>query len=248
MEFSEGEPDLYTLPITLIPADSWEPSPATDPTILMHVIDASENRWVIQDGMADADFARLLLQTAIRGRELTGESVRLVGRRIQRNGPRLPDLSSLQVKLPEKEQSNTNALFGDQLIFKLYRRLPEGMNPELEVGEHLTQVRFPNTAPLAGAIEVTGRGSPRTLAVVIAFVPNEGDSWSTFLDYAHRYYERLDAMAQEQVPSLCLPSDAGCAGPRRRSSRGGHCHHRRAPGSGAPARSAHCRDARGARR
>jgi maltose alpha-D-glucosyltransferase/alpha-amylase len=123
------------------------------------------------------------------------------------------DVATLTPKLPDREQSNTNVLFGDQLILKLYRRLGEGLNPELEIGEHLTaKAGFTNTAPLAGAIEVVTRGHPQTLAVVLTFVPNQGDSWGAFLDYGQRYFEGFGALTAEQASSLCLPGDPGCAG------------------------------------
>jgi maltose alpha-D-glucosyltransferase/alpha-amylase len=122
-------------------------------------------------------------------------------------------VATLAAKLPDREQSNSNVVFGDQLILKVFRRLGEGTNPELEVGEHLTRVGFANTAPLAGAIEAAGPGNNRqTVAVVLAYVPNEGDAWSTFLDFAQRYFEGLDALTAEQAAALCPPADGGCAG------------------------------------
>ena len=66
------------------------------------------------------------------------------------------------------------------------------MNPELEIGEHLTaEVGFAHTAPLAGAIELIGQGiTSQTLAVILTFTcRNQGDAWTTFLDYGQRYFE-----------------------------------------------------------
>ncbi len=118
--------------------------------------------------------------------------------------------------MPKVEQSNSNVVFGDQLIFKLYRRLGEGMNPELEIGEHLTsKAHFANTAPLAAAIELQGvRGSitPQTLGLVLTFVANQGDAWHTFVDHAQRDFEALGALTAEQMSALCTPADGGCAG------------------------------------
>ena len=42
--------------------------------------------------------------------------------------------------------------FGDRLVLKLFRRLEEGVNPELEVGRFLTErTSFRHSAPTAGA-------------------------------------------------------------------------------------------------
>ncbi|MDP9172863.1 MAG: maltose alpha-D-glucosyltransferase [Planctomycetota bacterium] len=212
VEFDEGEPDIYALPLSI----RSDASPEVDKAAFLHAIDSSQKRWVVTDGMMDADFSRLLLRVAMKGGEVQGSGLRLTGRLIGTSPTPLPDLAHLALKLPDAEQSNSNVNFGDQMIFKLYRRLGEGMNPELEVGEHLTaKAHFANTAPLLGAIELRGmRGSsvPRTLGVVLTYVPNQGDAWHTFLDHAHRYFEALGALTVEQVSGLCMPGNEGCAG------------------------------------
>ena len=211
VEFGEGEPDLYALPISVLPDDSLPPSEASQAGVLMYLADASGSRWIVQDGMTDPEFARLLLDAAMRGRSFAGERVRLVGRPISDSVPPA-DGEAMLPKLPDREQSNSNVVFGEKLILKLYRRLGEGTNPELEIGEHLAKVGFQHTAPLAGAIEVNASRDRRTLAVVLNYVPNQGDAWAAFLEFAQRYFEHLGALAAEQASLLCMPGDPGCAG------------------------------------
>jgi maltose alpha-D-glucosyltransferase/alpha-amylase len=214
IEFTEGEPDLYALPLAATPRSDWPATGIPDANVLLRIVDNSGDAWVVYDGMADPEFSRVLLRTATGNRRIDGATLRLAGRRIGDAPP--PDLDSLPVRLPEREQSNTNVAFGDQLILKLYRRLPDGINPELEVGEHLTRIGFTNTAPIAGAIEIVrpgGGGSPpQTLAIVQHYVPHERDAWSAFLDHGQRFFETLDALTTEQADQLCMPGDLGCAG------------------------------------
>ena len=214
VEFTEGEPEVYALPLSATAIDPEQPPAAAEAPALIRLTDGAENRWAVQDGMADPGFARLLLATAMNDGRIDGDTFRLAGRRIGGDpAAPPPDAGALPAKLPDREQSNSNVVFGDQLILKLYRRLGEGTNPELEVGEYLTaRAGFTNTAPLAGAVEIAGPGGPRTLAVVLTYVPNEGDAWSAFLDHGQRYFERIDALAPEQAADLCLPGDPGCAG------------------------------------
>ncbi|MDQ3439672.1 MAG: maltose alpha-D-glucosyltransferase [Planctomycetota bacterium] len=216
VEFDDGEPEAYALPLVAVPADPLPVDAATAPVIppLLSATDGSGRRWVVRDGMTDPEFARLLMRTALRGRDLRGQRLRITGRRIGDARAALPDIDSLPITLPEREQSNTNVVFGEQLIFKLYRKLGDGTNPELEMGEHLTaRAYYPNTAPIVAALEVLRDGAPsQTLAVVLTYVPHENDAWSTFLDYGQRYFEGLDALPPEQIAALCLPGDPGCAG------------------------------------
>ena len=207
VEFAEGEPDLYAIPLTIAPTAS----PAPETGVLIYVSDAAGNRWAVQDGMTDPEFARALLDAALLRQSFAGETVRLVGRPIPADAA-VPELSNLPAKIPEREQSNSNVVFDERFLLKLYRRLGDGMNPELEIGEHLTKVGFEHTAPLAGAIELATRGVPRTLAVVLGYVPNQGDAWAAFLDFAQRYFEGLAALGPDQAASLCMPGDPGCGG------------------------------------
>ncbi len=148
-------------------------------------------------------------------RHIGDDGVRLVGRTI---GTPVPpaELATLPIKMPKAEQSNSNVLVGERFILKLYRRLGDGVNPELEIGEHLTRVGFTNTASIAGAIEVVRRGGaptpPQTLAVLLTFVPNQGDAWEAFLDYAQRFFEVWKAVAPERRPATACPATSGCGG------------------------------------
>jgi maltose alpha-D-glucosyltransferase/alpha-amylase len=213
VEYDDGEPDVYAMPLSAAPAEQ----PPTDPAArgFLHVTDGQQSGWwVIADGTTDPTFARLLLRTAALGGTIGSEAVRLIGRTIGKPIT-ASELVNLPVKLPKAEQSNSNVLIDERFILKLYRRLGDGVNPELEIGEHLTRVGFTNTAALAGAIEVVTRGggpstTPRTLAVLLTFIPNQGDAWEAFLDYAQRFFEVWRAVEPERAPGLCLPGDGGC--------------------------------------
>jgi len=97
--------------------------------------------------------------------------------------PALADAIADDVKVPAVEQSNTAVFFGNRLFLKGYRRMREGVNPELELGRFLTEVSpFPNIAPVLGAVEYLREGrEPVTLAVLQKFVENQGDLWQLTL-------------------------------------------------------------------
>jgi maltose alpha-D-glucosyltransferase/alpha-amylase len=77
-------------------------------------------------------------------------------------------------------------------MLKGYRRLRVGLNPELEMGLYLTEVaHFANCAPLAGVLEYIGNdGQTQLLAMLQAFVANQGDGWTYSLDYVRRHLEQ----------------------------------------------------------
>jgi len=66
----------------------------------------------------------------------------------------------------------------------VFRRLEEGVNPELEVGRFLTEkTSFAQIAPLAGSLEYRRtQGEPVSIAILQGYVPNQGDAWQHTLN------------------------------------------------------------------
>jgi len=92
---------------------------------------------------------------------------------------------------PRSQGSNTALKVGERLFLKIYRRLQPGVNPELEIGRYLTEVaHFPYIVPVAGAMEYRGSdGTTYTLALLQAFIPNQGDGWTYTVEYLVRFLE-----------------------------------------------------------
>jgi maltose alpha-D-glucosyltransferase/alpha-amylase len=77
------------------------------------------------------------------------------------------------------------------MFLKGYRRIRRGVNPEVEIGRFLTEVaHFPNCVPLAGTVEhVEKDGQSTTLAILQAYVRNQGDGWTYTLEYLARFFD-----------------------------------------------------------
>ena len=75
------------------------------------------------------------------------------------------------------EQSNTSLRLGSAHVFKLFRRLEAGLNPQLEVGRFLAGSDFAAVPRLEGAVRYRGRDGSCALGALEAWVENEGDGW-----------------------------------------------------------------------
>lgn len=108
------------------------------------------------------------------------------------------------------EQSNSSVIYGNHFILKWYRRVQEGLNPDLEVGMFLTRKGFEHIPPVAGYLEShRGGGAPETLAMLQAFVPNQGDAWDFTLGQLHWFFEYVieKQPRQNPPPSAASPLD-----------------------------------------
>ena len=154
------------------------------------------NVGVVGDAMADEGFCRNVVKAIGESRRLQTERGVIVFTPTSAFRDIVAgDVAALPVSRLQAQSTNTSVTLDERLFLKCYRHLRPGVNPELEIGRFLTEVaRFPNCVPVAGAVEYsTGAGEPRsepsTLALLQAFVPNQGDGWSYTLEYLQRYLE-----------------------------------------------------------
>ena len=102
------------------------------------------------------------------------------------------DIAKLAVSMPGAQGSNTIVSLGDRLFLKGYRRVSVGLNPEVEIGRFLTDAGFEHAVPVAGSVEYVGDdGRNATLAIVQAYVSNQGDGWGYTVDYLDRFFDAL---------------------------------------------------------
>jgi maltose alpha-D-glucosyltransferase/alpha-amylase len=116
-----------------------------------------------------------------------------------------------EVRVPALEQSNTAVFFGNRLFLKGFRRVREGVNPELEMGRFLTEVSpYPNIAPVLGAAEYVEEGvEPVTLAVLQRYIENQGDLWTLICQHLTRMLSMPTATAPGDTTSHAESVAAG---------------------------------------
>jgi maltose alpha-D-glucosyltransferase / alpha-amylase len=121
------------------------------------------------------------------------------------------------IRAVETEQSNSTALVDNEYVVKLYRKLESGINPEIEMGWFLTEVAgFANTPALLGSVELIEGDKKNAIAIVHAFIENQGDAWTVTSAYLDRFVDEQRLLAdehagesEEQVPYLRYVSQTG---------------------------------------
>jgi trehalose synthase-fused probable maltokinase len=189
VQYHHAEPVSYVLPLAVDgpsgglaslggspSGGSGQPAPAA----IARLVGAGEPMHLLDGSLVPGVFEGLL--SLVRGRrQVRGGEGRLAGhRRPGLRGKLGRDGQALKAN-PLREQpfmSNSSASFADKVVLKLYRVLEEGPNPDLEVGTWLAQRGFRSVPDVLGSIEASrGPRSSATLAMVQAFVPNEGNLW-----------------------------------------------------------------------
>ena len=152
VKFTEGAEEQYVLPLVPVPA-----AEARDRNLALLRISYAESRGVVVLGNAleNNDFLKSLLQLIASESVVIGDTSELRGHRkgalaqfyLQNGGP-------LKAKLLSGEQSNSSILYDDRLILKFFRRIEEGINPDLEMNAFLTErAHYKHVPALAGFLE-----------------------------------------------------------------------------------------------
>ena len=188
VELEDAPAQVYFLPLGI----AWE-QPGYDPaaeygSAALARVRQKAKVGILHSAFGDPRFCRALARAMGENREIAFGH----GRLSFSSTPvfaQLADGLDEDVRQPPTEQTNTGVFFGNRAYLKGYRRLQAGVNPELEIGRFLTvSAPFPHIAPVAGALEyVAADGERVTLAVLQAYVENQGSLWDYSLDYLERY-------------------------------------------------------------
>src|SRR3970040_2429115 len=191
-----AEPARYFAPLTLAWEDRDEERVKALGGAAVAKVRQQASVGIMADAFADEAFCRAVVEAIGAGRELAGAQGQV----------RFPptsafaevayeDVNLLPVGRPKAQSSNTVVTLGERLFLKGYRRVRPGVNPEFEGGRVLTErLPFATCAPVAGAVEYTAAdGTQMTLALLQAYVPNQGDGWSHTVEYLERFLEKQRA-------------------------------------------------------
>jgi maltose alpha-D-glucosyltransferase/alpha-amylase len=98
-------------------------------------------------------------------------------------------------------------LFDNKFFLKLYRKVEDGVNPDVEITRFLTEhTKFPNVPAFVGAIEYRrAKTEPTVVCLLQRAVTNQGDGWSLTLDAVGRYYERVLARKADLQNEVAPP-------------------------------------------
>ncbi len=201
--YADGEPDAYSIPLTFLSEAAANELLLAHPRAgILRVVGVDEtDTFTLCEATWEPQFWTHLLSTISNRGHLRGIQGTIHGTRTTAfdsiaEGP----IEALNPSVHGGEQSNTSALFDEQFILKLFRRVTPGVNPDLEIGRQLTENKdLPIVPGVAGALEYRSEsGRQFTLGILHEFVSNAGDAWTYTLDELNRYFERVQTAALDE--------------------------------------------------
>ena len=212
VEYQGGGEDLYSMPLIGSDASLGNVEASSSSSLSIAERD-SERNLVLTDALKNETFLVLLLDAFHKDLVFRGETGEIRASRtrafsLQETGA----AGSLQPRAMTTEQSNSSIAYGNRLMLKFFRRLEEGVNPDLEVGAFLTgEAKYQHTPQVLGGLEYrSGSGTCMTQGILQAFVPNQGDAWSYTLKSISSFYDAA-AKSTQRPPAepQNLPAEMG---------------------------------------
>ncbi len=207
VNYAGGPAETYDIPLALAPDGRARLS---DTSLLRIQPENFPEEIVLGDALTDDRFLALLLDAIANGVSLRGAIGRV------RAVPTLalpplwqPSQGPLKPSVMHAEQSNSSVVYEKRLVLKIFRRLQEGLNPDLEIGSFLTEkTSFRNVPPLAGYLEYrTETGASTSLGMLQGYIANQGDAWQLTLKALAEYYEKAThwgILSADEIPHAPL--------------------------------------------
>jgi maltose alpha-D-glucosyltransferase/alpha-amylase len=212
--FTEGDPESYVVPLATVDADEAADLAGDIPaTVIARLDDGSDgDDLALIDAMRLPAFCAGLFSSIAGRRRIRGARSAIVGQPTRAIRDLRLQPGDLAPAVPSRaEQSNSSAVIGERLMLKLYRRLESGINPDLELGQFVSDRGLQQVPAVIGSLEYRTAGeAPAALAICQAYVPNEGDAWEYTLGELEDYLERV--VTSPDAPQVGSASAAALIG------------------------------------
>ena len=178
---------------------------AAAPVDALAAVRRGRQEGTLIDAGSDPEFITLLLRAMHAGDTIESGEHRLEARPTDAFSAALPEPEKISAL--DREQSNTTAIVDTSCVVKIFRKVNEGIHPEIEVGRFLIdQTEYRNVPDLLGSIELIEGERRSALAVAHRFVENQGDAWTVTEAYLGRFIDDQRVLpataAAEESPEL----------------------------------------------
>ena len=189
--YNEGLPELYQLPVSFTSVENEALLNEIPKRGIIAKLQIEDQEGYLFDSVYAEDFRDHLIDSfrkSVKSKAGSGELEFSAEKSIITN---LSD--DARSELVSTEHRQTIITYDNELFFKLYRKLDQTFNPDVETIKFLSKkTDFEKISRYAGALKFNQRsGKPYFFGMLQQITENQGEVWEHVKDSLERYYERV---------------------------------------------------------
>ncbi len=210
----DGSTDLYQVPLAVLEGEAALGAERERPESVLARLSGGER---LCDAIMDDEACRAIADLAHRGGAIQALFGTIEGEPVGGEAAGAVSQAARITRLPGTH-SNSAITLDDRYVLKLFRRLEDGLNPDVEIGRYLALADDDVHVPaLTGVLGYRTRdGEASTLAFVQVFLAGRASGWDHALAHLSGFFERVRRAPGESHPSVSaatLPADLGSVRP-----------------------------------
>lgn len=200
ISFSDGQEEFYQIAISFHFKLAAISIIENYPQAIICDITVDGNEGILYDCIYDEYLQEILFETIAFRKKVHTPNGCIYGNSRQVRIIQKDEIRNTPSRVLKAEQSNTSVIFDEKFFLKVYRRLENGINPELETMSFLSEKNFPYIPSFPGSLQYqTQKGQNISLAILQGYVKNSGDAWSFVGNVAKGYFESILAQGDKML-------------------------------------------------
>ena len=197
LQYDSGEQEYYVVPMKIVQGKPAEILAEEIPDSVLAFVNNWRGEGILYDALMDRATYDILLTAIGDGRQYRTAKDGVIRTAPTKIYDELVDAGNVysSVRKLGAEQSNTSIIIEESFVLKLYRRMENGLNPDVEISTFLTEKsRFSSIARVLGTMHYQdASGEEATMGMLQEFVPNQGDGWSFTLSALQDYFQKAQS-------------------------------------------------------
>jgi len=211
IHYESGLPDLYQMGLSFNEDIELYHYGVPVPEGVIAEARVGDSQGYLYDSLFDPEMQKQLLFTVAANKKRKSDKGQIRYRSTPALSNYVKNTTDIRTRnLLSSYHNNLSVLFNADYYLKLYRKLDQAINPDLEITRYLSKEKsFAHIPTLAGSIELLG-GDGIILGMAQEAVEHQSDVWTYLLDDLRRYYEDIQSSThltadKPQKGSLAAP-------------------------------------------
>ncbi len=208
ISYSDGQFETYVLPVTYIKETEAVDIVKENPNAAILSVELSDEKRIVIDAVYEVQFRSDFVKLFGSRKKIKKSVIEISPKRGRKFFQAiLKEASMSESTVLKAEQSNTSIIYGNTHFVKLFRKIDEGVNPDVEIGEFLgEETKFENTPQFLASLSLLKKGKfYGVLGLMQEFTANQGNAWDFTLEELSKYYEKVLAKKNE-IPLPDIPT------------------------------------------